>query len=519
MHDMRPEVKRWFKIVFCTLMVVFCVSIGFSDWVYPDNSGDKTTGEGQPTQNEIKPCAYIDGDENTLYTIEDALSKAASLSTDNVVYVIPGTNPTIYKNCTIAKGDTLLLSYEKETSYVKSDGAAVETGGAFSYGDNAKMKNNITLSDGVILTNNGTIDLKGVLSGGGGGQAGSGQTSGLYCNITLGNNSTINNYGTLLCFGFIQGQTGKIKSYNGSQVELPFIIDDFRGGGATSSMVLNSGFREKSSYFNQFEISNIFSSLFVYYGANIICHTNIFSLKRYFHSSFILIGLTNALFILTDANSYMCMSVNSNRIASYDIFGSMRMGLIEVKIGQYGISSDEFDLPISFRQRIKCHPFINDDGTIAQDAEVTLPNYYKLLPGAYFEISKRVKLTCQNRLFVYGANNFENLSPEGTPYPSTYISQGATFIVNGTFESAEFGGLVQTWEKGATITVSSSVDPTIREYNGSKWVGSMFTKKTENFNFYNYSNGTISNTPTNGSKNVTYVSNGNESIGWGFYAK
>ena len=514
---MRPEVKRWFKIVFCTLMVVFSVSIGFSDWVYPDDSGDKTSGDGKPTQNEIKPCAYIDDDENTLYTIEDALSKAASLPTDNVVYVKPGTNPTIYKNCTIAKGDTLLLSYQKETSYVKSNGAAVETGGAFSYGDSTKMKNNITISDGVTLTNNGTIDLKGVLSGGGGGQAGSGQTSGLYCNITLGNNSTINNYGTLLCFGFIQGQTGKIKSYNGSQVELPFVIDDFRGGAAIAAMVANIRYRNKSSYFNQFEISNIFSNLFVYYGANIVCHTNIYA-ETNFHSSFILIGLTNALFILTDANSYMCMSVDSNRIASYDIYGSIKMGVIEVKIGSYGITSDDFDLPISFRQRIKCHPFINDNGTVVQDATVTLPNYYKLLPGAYFEISKRVTLTCQNRLFVYGANNFENCSPKGTPYPSTYISQGATFIVNGTFQSTEFGGLVQTGEKGATIKVSSSVSPTIREYNGGH-LGWMFTKKTENLNFYKYSNGTISNKPTNGSKNVTYVSDGNESIGWGFYAK
>lgn len=74
---MRPEVKRWFKIVFCTLMVVFSVSIGFSDWVYPDNSGDKTTGNGQqPTQNEKIACAYIDNNKSVLYTVEDALAKA-----------------------------------------------------------------------------------------------------------------------------------------------------------------------------------------------------------------------------------------------------------------------------------------------------------------------------------------------------------------------------------------------------------------------------------------------------------
>ena len=61
---MRPEVKRWFKIVFCTLMVVFCVSIGFSDWVYPDNSGDQTSETKKPEIIKLKPTNKKDMEYN-----------------------------------------------------------------------------------------------------------------------------------------------------------------------------------------------------------------------------------------------------------------------------------------------------------------------------------------------------------------------------------------------------------------------------------------------------------------------
>lgn len=112
---MRPEVKRWFKIVFCTLMVVFSVSIGFSDWVYPDNSGDKTASSKKPDVSDKVVCAYFSGNSNKLYSIEDALDKAASNTTAETIFVKPGINPTISRNCTIAKEDTLILPYEGES--------------------------------------------------------------------------------------------------------------------------------------------------------------------------------------------------------------------------------------------------------------------------------------------------------------------------------------------------------------------------------------------------------------------
>lgn len=516
---MRPEVKKWFKIVFCTLMVVFSVSIGFSDWVYPDNSGDKTTGNGQPTQNEIKPCAYIDNNTSVLYTIEDALSKAASLSTDNVVYVIPGTNPTIYKNCTIAKGDTLCVSngHARVTDQSKI-GVAEESGAlSFAYDNASKLKNTIVLAPGIKLTVYGTIELNGVLSGGAGGQYGTGQTSGDFCKITLGKNSIIDNYGTIYSFGFIDGSEGVLNSYSGSKIDVPFVINDFKGGNITTNIAtIHNVSKKRVSYFDMFEINNLMCFSRIYFGTTVICHANIYT-GSMFHSTFELVG-TNGLFKLTDENCCLELFVdNSNdRIEYYTIFGSLTMGNISVSLNAISVSSDSFDLPFSYRQHIECKPYI--DGT---QAVVDLPHYYKLLPGSFFRINSGVTLNCSNRLYVYPKGQFFQKNVGGKPYTTSYLSSPSTFIVNGNFVAKEFGGLIQTECKGATIKVTSSVSPTIREHTDTKYVLKLpdltITKMNAHFQFYAYSNGQVSSTPNEQTvKNTTYVSNGTEATGYGF---
>ena len=112
---MRPEVKRWFKIVFCTLMVVFSVSIGFSDWVYPDNSGDKTSWKQQPTQSEKIPVAYLSTNPDKKYLhLEDALNVAAKNGVADRIYVIPKSSAFLPDNqtYTIKQEDSLILPYE-----------------------------------------------------------------------------------------------------------------------------------------------------------------------------------------------------------------------------------------------------------------------------------------------------------------------------------------------------------------------------------------------------------------------
>ena len=216
---MRPEVKRWFKIVFCTLMVVFSVSIGFSDWVYPDNSGDKATGnDQQPTQNEIKPCAYIDSNQSVLYTIEDALAKAAEKSNKGTiavnVFVKPGTETTI-GNCTITKNVTLTLPYSNETynekdfmNFVKDANGNNTDNVINDFADtNPILYRNISVkikSDACLTIANGARLNIGGQNGGTGPQ---GATTGLYAEVLLQNGAAMNCSGTIDCLGFIKEES------------------------------------------------------------------------------------------------------------------------------------------------------------------------------------------------------------------------------------------------------------------------------------------------------------------------
>lgn len=456
---MRPEVKRWFKIVFCTLMVVFSVSIGFSDWVYPDNRGDQTSWEQQPTQSEKIPVAYLSTNPDKKYVhLEDALNVAAKNGVADRIYVIPKASAFLPddQTYTIKQEDSLILPYEGEQGGTLE--SAQQLGGTIARNDSAKyLQSVVKIGKGTTINNYGTIDVAGIVSGGGGGMAASGQTGGAFCKITLGYNAKINNYNSIKCSGFIEKDlesmgTGSdergIYAFSGN-IELPFIIRDFRGGGTTSRQALiNSGMN--ASYFNQFELSNISVPIHATKTSLITCHVNITASKQVNHSSFLLLGDTG-LFRIQDTDSSLIIDndQNTDGITSYVTYGKVNMVDLSVSLGGTSVSSSSFDIPISFRQKIICKP--NSTGT----GSITLPYYYKILPGGYFKIEQGVSLTCEKNLYVYNESQYPITDNNGTAYPSSYSSKGGTFIMNGTANISNFGGKVYTEVEGATLRIGS----------------------------------------------------------------
>lgn len=456
---MRPEVKRWFKIVFCTLMVAFSVSIGFSDWVYPDNSGDKTSDSKAPEINEKIPCAYLSTNPTKKYTrLEDALHVAAENGIADKIFLIPKSNVTLPKNqtYTIVEGDSLILPYEGEQEGTLEINAQ-QLGGVIAKNEPSKyLQSVITVGEGTVINNYGTIDVTGVISGGGGAQAASGQTGGNYCKILLDYNARINNYNSIKCSGFIEknlksngpNDTRGIYSDIG-KIELPFIIRDFRGGGTTLKQTLMNTVA-KSSYFNQFELSNISVPIFAQKNSLIVCHVNITASNTVNHSSFSLLG-ADGLFRIQDTDSYLMIDNDqtTDGITTFTTYGNVNMVELSVSLGGYSISSSSFDIPISFRQRIICKPNSSGKGS------VSLPYYYKILPGGYFKIEKGVSLTCDNNIFVYDNSQYPSTNNNGTAYPSNYSSSEGTFILNGSAQISNFAGKVYTETEGATLRIGS----------------------------------------------------------------
>ena len=205
-------------------------------------------------------------------SIEGALAAAGKDTNSNIVFVVPGTNPTIHNSCAIASGDTLCIPYEGETyngrqkesqkSGTWKTRATFEKGVPVSgdfipdssgylttpFADSKKefvsyfKKNEVTISAGQTLTvsSGAALNIGGIL--GWEGQIVTGQTSGKYCQITRKANSKIINNGTIDCRGYIKeaekNSNSEIVMPKGNQGtrKLPCVFYDYQGGKYTASV-------------------------------------------------------------------------------------------------------------------------------------------------------------------------------------------------------------------------------------------------------------------------------------------
>lgn len=400
---MRREVKRWFKIVFCTLMIVFSVSIGFSDWVYPDNSGDKTSEIKKPNI-VAEPCCFIDDNPSKKYVkIEDALKIAKNNTRNDIVYVLPGSNPIIESNCKVEKGDTLCLPY----SITKDDkGNAVYNWkkidnrvAGFADGSKAKVdenrKNIVTIKSGITLTVEGTLQIGGEMGSYSAGVAG--QTNGNYCEIQMEPKSKISSTGELYCFGYIKetryidveteySQEAIVDIFGGT-VHIPLVIHDFKGGTITVSRFKGA----KQSPFEVIDILNIQSLLRFHNPAIMKAYADLYAGDKHNTTNFDIFSASNSLlnfstdaymeskyinkdYWVTESNGKLysyTTSYNSgatdngteavakqfrvhNKISLYGSvsFGTMSMSINPLGVGSVNISTADVYFPVSFRQQI-----------------------------------------------------------------------------------------------------------------------------------------------------------------------
>lgn len=189
------NVKSWIGVF---LLFVFTAlgSIGFGSWFVKN---EKTQGYDKYTDTTAQKVAYTQNSgKNTYFTsVEGALEHR----TDNTIYVIPGTNPTIKYNCTIPSGVTLCIPYEddlnKTHNYLNEKG---NNGNGFADKNSSNLVTRLTL-DNVTLTIQGTLMIGGVNGSVGVQSVVSGKYSEVLCK-----DSTIKTKrnGKILCYGFIK---------------------------------------------------------------------------------------------------------------------------------------------------------------------------------------------------------------------------------------------------------------------------------------------------------------------------
>ena len=451
-------------------MAVFSVSIVFSDWVYPDNSGDKTTGNGeQPTLSEEIPVAYLLSDPTRTYSkVEDAINKANLSSTKEVVVpILTAKSATITKNVTIKSNVTLNIPYEMNAEggpTVNAAKASVQDGSTFVSNSSAVFTLNI--APNVTLTNYGTIEIGGVLGSGGGGANASGQTCGAFSKIELDSNSCIDNYSLLFCYGLITEKSvnnaSKIICEESGRIDEPFIVRDFKGGSATFAAYDGAKKGNKYSPFNLFEMRNIFPAVKYKSGAQLKGWANLYVNNDFQAMTFDIIGSTSSSIIEIASGSYLDAKYVSNNgqyttegYCKLDFYGSVNVNCLSFNfkaVVSINISTSKGFFPISYLLQINFHAFEN------RSCIVNAGNQgFKIMPGSSLIVDKGVTLIT-SEVIIYPQGQVDQYGTQ------TYQKKELPDVkINGVLAATAIGGQIDVENDGSVLTRSDDKALTSKE--------------------------------------------------------
>ena len=475
--------------ILALLTLMISLFIGYSTFVV-DHVETLTPTEA------VTPVCYIKSSGKKYTRIEKAVQVANNSASNETIVVMDGVNPVIESSFTINSNVTLLISYSGETLSNKAANIKnTET-------DLSKqvLKKTVILSNKATITNNGTIEIGGVLSGGSGGQAFAGHTGVDYAQILMTPGTKITNSGSIFCFGYIRDGdynketkefTYKYYETGGGQIEntgghfyIPFILRDYRGG---SSMVSigNSIDTYHVSAFNQIDFRNVTCSISFNYSSHLIGYANLYTgqaaggvIKAQMNSTDIaFIGLADSLgsYLIEPTNENFKLVAHTNindEVTQVDIFGGAKTNAMHLSVSVAGIdksvSTENVFFPLSFRLKVALHKADNQTS-----ASFSIDQKYKIMAGSSLTIDKGASLTA-NELIVYGKDDFIEESSTsvhnigGTKYPRSNPVTGKALeegklIVNGTLNVTKFGGFVYTETSNAALNISSSATSSSNE--------------------------------------------------------
>lgn len=503
-------------IAFLTIIIFPLILItGFSSWVIV---GDKSATVGKAPI--LRNVCHIG---TTYYTsIEGALKKAKS---GDVVHVLLNKdNPAVINyDCSIPSGVTLNIPYENDK--LQTNGEA-EVFGTSYVSLSTNVTNIVRINSNVTLTvdSGGTLVIGGVLSGGNGGHAFAGQTAGAFARLVLSSNAKIESYGTIRCCGYIieesNNNSSKVINHNGSNIYLPFILRDFRGG-STMSAIWNARDNYACPPFNQFEIRNVTCKNIIKYGSSLYVYANLaatalISQKNY-PATVNFIGTTNSFFIqLTSSNySEIHFKYNSSEVCNVDFYGGAKLNTMKMDAAGTEVDTVYVYFPLTWRLNIT----LNQGGAnneVIYDASKQL---MKFMPGFSMIVNEGCKFKTTNLISytsfydktdantgsniggsLYAKNkapaNFEVYGKytllEGSTFAGTIIKgEEAVFsenIVNGTSmtinealiqSGSSFSTKIEQWNviKETTLIVNEEEleDKTIFSVGVTKWTGTYYT--------------------------------------------
>ncbi len=389
-----------------------------------------------------------------------SIEAAAEAATANQsIYVMLGVNPTVKKSFEVKSGVRLIIPHKmdiakKTAYYVEFSGSGANEAAA------GVCKSNVTLDAGVVITVNGTLKVGGIISGGGGSNARSGQTSADHAKITLKSSASIVVNGSMVLYGFVTSQTtdSKVEIKSGGSIVMPFVVNDFRGGSITAG---NHDDPQECMPFNEFEMPNIKDALFIVHsGGKLIGQADLYADSQHNTTQVTIIGAGAFIDLSKNADSRVEIRYNSStRIADLQFYNGGMTNSLVLSVAGENIDTKSLYFAISWR----FHVTLNS-------GDYSMSQLYKLLPGAEFTVAKDATLTVGN-LTVYSS-----FTDAGDGHPKYQNNSAGTvpakLTVAGKLIATNLAGEVIASGTGASLTVSGSNSVITHELSGhsGSWI-------------------------------------------------
>ncbi|MBQ3016240.1 MAG: hypothetical protein IJD79_05625 [Clostridia bacterium] len=452
----------------------------------PDDTANYTTVTKTYNMTLVS-VAYLNN--TTPYGTIEAAINAANVAGSGTVWVRPhdaALGPIYIKeDISINAGVTLLLPFGTTNDANGKNQSSVATLSTGSLaGDNLCMTK-VILADGKTITNRGTIEISGLLSGGSGGSNYASHTAGKHAKLLLGASAKINSLSgsRILCYGFIEeldennGSSVTIKS--GASLDQPFTLRDFRGGSYMAAVYYALRNDLRYAPFNMFQFLNVTPKMTIEYGGTMNAIVNLIAGGKTSNQSVVMIGYNaSAVLQLTDrTNSYLTAKfTKSTQICDLHIFGGAKTNGMKVKVDagiSVSIDTQNTMFPISHYFHVQLS---NNTANNQTDARYYMNQNFKFLPGSKLTIDEGVTLNA-NLLIFY--ESFTDTCAIGNKYPSNKAP--AELNLSGTLICTELGAKINVLSETAKIIISGSTSSHAYEVisiSGSSILSSVGDKQT-----------------------------------------
>ncbi len=449
-----------------------CFSIGKSNWIIP---GEAKTDN--VTINDGDKAVCYNGRTKTKYTtIEKALEVAKNdIVNNDTIYIIPGTNPVITKNCEIAIGDTLCLPYEDDENDVHTFVNRNDVTSGATFGDstsenvNKNRKNLVTIRGNVSLINNGTLTIGGSIGYGNSAVGITGQTASSYCEILMYNNSRIINNGNINLYGYIKESSKNNGSYiehkNSSTIKLPFVIYDFRGGSYSYAC-----YKENVMPFSNYDFPNCQPLQKFAYGSKMYGLATIYAANLWSTPEVLILGTDSDSCLFRLSNSYATLKYTPSNVlyTTNDVaYGttSETANFTEIHtFGDVSLSSLKIGLNIGLTitvdtSKMYC-PLCFKYQVTVEEGTFTISNKMKFLGGSSLLIKPSATVICNADVCFYQDYIPLIVTGGSNLYPLSFRT--ASLINNGILKlNSAFGGLIETSEISGKLSTSDSFSESV----------------------------------------------------------